>query len=184
MVPSTRLQRAAPARCWSILLMAAWLSGITTQRGHADDAPTPDTTAQAEETWAIHGQSTYTQQFQPAFRSPYQGPQSLSPAANGRETFDATIYSGVRPWQGGEIWINPEVDQGFALGTTLGVAGYLSGEAYKLGSNDPYYRMSRAFFRQTIDLGGETQKVDPDLDQLGGWQTANRVVLTVGKISV
>jgi high affinity Mn2+ porin len=44
--------------------------------------------------------------------------------------------------------------------------------------------MSRAFFRQTIDLGGDTQKVDPDLNQLGGTQTANRVMLTVGRISV
>jgi high affinity Mn2+ porin len=160
------------------------------QSGVSEAQPAAQATApqQAEpttpQTWAVHGQTTYTQQYQPAFRSPYQGPQSLSPAANGRETFDATIYAGVRPWQGGEIWINPEVDQGFGLGNTFGVAGYLSGEAYKLGSNDPYYRMSRAFFRQTIDLGGETQKVDPDLDQLGGWQTANRVVLTVGKISV
>jgi high affinity Mn2+ porin len=144
-------------------------------------APTDDTSA---ELWAIHGQSTFTTQYQPAFRSPFQGPQSLSPAANGRETFDATIYAGVRPWQGAEIWINPEVDQGFGLGNSFGVAGYLSGEAYKLGQNDPYYRMSRAFFRQTINLGGETEKVDPDLNQLGGSQTANRVVLTVGKLSV
>jgi high affinity Mn2+ porin len=179
-----RLQWAAPARCWSILLAAAWLVGITTQRGHADDAPTPDTTAQAEETWAIHGQSTYTQEFQPAFRSPYQGPQSLSPSANGRETFDATLYAGVRPWSGAEIWITPEVDQGFGLANSFGVAGYVSGEAYKLGQNDPYYRMARAFFRQTIDLGGEIQKVGPDLNQLGGSQTANRVVITVGKYSV
>jgi high affinity Mn2+ porin len=44
--------------------------------------------------------------------------------------------------------------------------------------------MARAFFRQTIDLGGETQKVDPDLNQLGGTQTANRVVITIGKLSV
>jgi high affinity Mn2+ porin len=44
--------------------------------------------------------------------------------------------------------------------------------------------MSRALFRQTINLGGETQKVDPDLNQLGGAQTANRVVITVGKYSV
>ena len=138
----------------------------------------------APESWAIHGQSTYTQQFQPAFRSPYQGPQSLPSDANGRETFDATIYAGVRPWQGAEIWINPEVDQGFGLGNSFGVAGYLSGEAYKVGENDPYYRMSRAFFRQTIDLGGETQKVDPDLNQLGGSQTANRIVITIGKYSV
>ncbi len=127
---------------------------------------------------------TYTQEFQPAFRSPYQGPQSLSPAANGRETFDATIYAGFRPWNGAEIWLNPEADQGFGLSNSFGAAGYLSGEAYKLGENDPYYRMSRAFFRQTINLGGEIQKVDPDLNQLGGSQTANRVVLTIGKLSV
>jgi high affinity Mn2+ porin len=70
------------------------------------------------------------------------------------------------------------------VSNSFGVAGYVSGEAYKLGKNDPYYRMSRAFFRQTIDLGGEIQKVDPDLNQLGGSQTANRVVITIGKYSV
>jgi high affinity Mn2+ porin len=56
-----------------------------------------------QENWAVHGQSTFTQQYQPQFRSPYQGPQSLSSAANGRETIDATIYMGLRPWQGAEI---------------------------------------------------------------------------------
>jgi high affinity Mn2+ porin len=170
-----------------VFCAAILLSVLATQRGYAADAPAtdaPDTVAPLEETWAIHGQSTYTQEFQPAFRSPYQGPQSLPPPTNGRETFDATIYGGFRPWQGAEIWINPEVDQGFGLGNSFGVAGYVSGEAYKLGQNDPYYRMSRAFFRQTIDLGGEIQKVDPDLNQLGGSQTANRVVITIGKYSV
>ncbi|HTW70661.1 MAG TPA: carbohydrate porin [Acetobacteraceae bacterium] len=142
----------------------------------------PDDTA--PEQWAVHGQATNVWLLQPAFRSPYQGPQSLSPAANGRETLDATVYAGFRPWQGAEVWINPEMDQGFGLSNTFGVAGYVSGEAYKLGATDPYYRMARAFFRQTIDLGGETQKVDPDLNQLGGTQTANRVVLTIGKFSV
>jgi high affinity Mn2+ porin len=160
-----------PLLCWSFA-------------AGADDAQSPPTNDTGAQQWAIHGQSTYTQQYQPAFHSPYQGPQSLSPAANGRETFDATIFAGFRPWQGAEIWINPEVDQGFGLSNSFGVAGYLSGEAYKLGQNDPYYRMARAFFRQTIDLGGETQKVEPDLNQLGGSQTANRVVITIGKVSV
>jgi high affinity Mn2+ porin len=166
--------------------VAGWLLTIAlvswSLPASADDAaPTDDA---GPEQWAIHGQTTYTQQYQPAFRSPYQGPQSLSPAANGRETFDATVFAGFRPWRGAEIWIDPEADQGFGLGNSFGAAGYLSGEAYKLGQVDPYYRMARAFFRQTIDLGGESQKVDPDLNQLGGAQTANRVVVTAGKISV
>jgi high affinity Mn2+ porin len=148
----------------------------------ANAAPAQDTTV--TEQWAIHGQATNVWLLQPAFRAPYTGPQSLNPSANGRETFDATLYLGVRPWQGAEIWINPEIDQGFGLSNSFGVAGYLSGEAYKVGEAQPYYRMPRGFFRQTIDLGGEVQKVDPDLNQLGGSETANRVVLTIGKYSV
>ena len=44
--------------------------------------------------------------------------------------------------------------------------------------------MQRLFFRQTIDLSGATSQVDADLNQLGKSQTANRLVLTIGKINV
>jgi high affinity Mn2+ porin len=69
-------------------------------------------------------------------------------------------------WPGSEVWFNPEVDQGFGLGDTLGVAGYPSGEAYKLGKVDPYFLVQRGFLRQTVDLGGEIEKLEPDLNQL------------------
>jgi high affinity Mn2+ porin len=137
----------------------------------------------APEAWAIHGQSTFTEQYHPAFRSPYTGPQSLNPGSRGDETFDLTIYGGLRLWRGAEVWINPEVEQGFGLSNTFGVAGFPSAESYKLGAADPYVRLQRLFLRQTIDLGGETQTIDPDLNQLGGSQTANRLVFTVGKFS-
>ena len=52
----------------------------------------------------------------------------------GRETWDVTFYAGARLWQGAEFWINPEIDQGFGLSSTLGVAGFPSGEAYKVGA--------------------------------------------------
>jgi high affinity Mn2+ porin len=138
----------------------------------------------APQLWAIHGQATSIWMLQPAFQSPYQGPQSLSPAANGRETVDTTLYLGVRPWRGAEIWINPEMDQGFGLGDVTGAAGYINAESSKVGELYPYYQMPRGFFRQIIDLGGATETVDPDLNQLGGTQTANRLVLTLGKFSV
>jgi len=95
------------------------------------------------------------------------------------ETIDATLYGGIRPWPGAEIWINPEVDQGFGLSDTFGVAGYPSGEAYKLGKAEPYFLVQRGFLRQTIDLDGETEKLEPDLNQLGGTQTANRLVFNI-----
>ena len=100
------------------------------------------------------------------------------------ETFDFTLYAGARLWSGAEIWINPEIDQGFGLSSTLGVAGFPNGEAYKVGAVAPYPKLHRAFLRQTINLGGETEKVDPDLNQLGGSRTADRLVFTIGKFSV
>src|SRR6202047_4923999 len=168
--------------CWPMMCSAQMVGPTPQPQG------IPLTPEQAEqvqpETWAIHGQSTITWLLQPAFRSPYQGPHSLRPAANGRETIDATLYAGVRPWPGAEIWINPEVDQGFGLSNTFGVAGYVSGEAYKIGKAEPYFTVQRGFLRQTINLGGETEKLDPGLNQLGGTQTANRVVFTIGKFSI
>ena len=136
------------------------------------------------EWYAYHAQSTLTEQFSPGFASRFQGQQSLSSAPNGRETFDVTGYFGVRPWSGAEIWFDPEVDQGFGLGDTFGIAGFPSGEAYKAGATDPYFLIQRLFLRQTIDLGGKTEKLEADLSQLRGVETANRFVLTVGKFGV
>jgi high affinity Mn2+ porin len=153
-------------------------------------SPTPpekitpaDAPAEAED-WAIHAQSTFVIQFHPRFHSAYQGPNSLTPKNQARETFDLTLYGGVRPWRGAEFWVNPEVDQGFGLSTTLGVAGFPSGAAYKVGASDPYPRLPRVFLRQTINLGGETESLAAGLNQLAGSQTADRVVITVGKISL
>ncbi len=134
--------------------------------------------------WAIHGQATFVLQANAAFRSLYQGPNSLDPRGQARETFDLTLYAGLRPWKGAEIWVNPEIDQGFGLSDTLGAAGFPSGEAYKVGKSEPYAKLPRWFLRQTIDLGGEKKKVDSDLNQLAGSQSANRLVLTVGKFGV
>ena len=131
----------------------------------------------------IHAQTTFVSQYAFPFSAPYSGPNSLTPN-QGRETWDVTFYAGFRLWEGAELWINPEIDQGFGLSNTLGTAGFTSGEAYKLGFPYPYARVPRAFIRQTIDLGGESQKVDASINQFAGSQTSNRVVLTVGKISV
>lgn len=132
----------------------------------------------------FHGQATLVWQSYPAIRSPYAGINSLHGSGEGRETTDATLYAGLRLWQGAELWVNPEIDQGFGLADTHGVAGFPSGEAYKLGSSFPYARVQRAFVRQTIDLGGATEKVEADSNQFAGSRTENRLVLTVGRFAI
>ena len=72
----------------------------------------------------------------------------------------------MRLWQGAELRSGPEIDQGHGLADTHGVAGFPSAKAYKIGNSYPYARVQRYFVRQTIDLGGETQKVDADFQSV------------------
>jgi high affinity Mn2+ porin len=162
--------------------------GLNYQFGGADAAPPPllikaPATPDLDEL-SLHGQTTFVWQGYPGFRAPYDGPQSLPRGGEGRETFDLTLYAGARLWSGAELWVNPEIDQGFGFADTHGAAGFPSGESYKLGADYPYARVQRYFIRQTIDLGGESEKVDADVNQFAGSQTANRLVLWVGKFSV
>ena len=78
----------------------------------ADKAVTPP--ALQTDNFAVHGQTTFLEQYDPPFHSPYTGTNSLIPN-QGRETFDATAFLGWRLWDGAELWINPEIDQGFGL---------------------------------------------------------------------
>ena len=165
---------------------AVWVLALAALAGLPGGARAADADASAppvDQAFAVHGQSTFIYQGVTSFPSPYVGRNSLKPS-QARETFTATLFAGLRPWHGAEVWIDPEIDQGFGLGDTEGVAGFPNGQGAKVGKNIPYLRLQRMFFRQTIDLGGESQKVYPDQDQLGGSHTANRLVLTVGKLSV
>ena len=44
--------------------------------------------------------------------------------------------------------------------------------------------MQRYFLRQFVDLGGEKQKVESDINQFAGEPTRNRLVFTVGKFAI
>jgi high affinity Mn2+ porin len=160
--------------------------GLNYQFGNGDvsaSAPivTKASAAPEADLISLHGQSTFVYQGYPSFHSPYNGVNSLDGVGNARETWDISLFAGVRLWKGAEFWIDPEIDQGHGLGDTHGVAGFLSGESYKLGFDYPYARANRYFIRQTIDLGGSTQKVDADVNLFAQSYTENRLVLTVGK---
>jgi high affinity Mn2+ porin len=85
--------------------------------------------APAPDILSLHGQSTFVYQGYPAFRSPYEGAQSLPGVGEARDTFDISLFLGLRLWKGAEFWINPEIDQGHGLADTHGVAGFTSGES-------------------------------------------------------
>jgi high affinity Mn2+ porin len=191
------------AHIHSALALAVWLWGLSSGAALAGDLVAPDaaipqppdpsrvpntapepTEAVVPEAWNVHWQATFVKQYHPSFTSPFQGANSLSPVSNGEETADVTLFLGTRLWDGGALYVNPEIDQGFGFDDTLGLAGFPSGEAYKIGKAKPYARVPRAFVRQRFDLGGQTTTLSPGANELGGSQTADNLVLTVGKFSV
>ena len=48
---------------------------------------------------SFHGQSTFVWQAYPAIRSPFEGPNSLPGGGEGRETWDLTLFAGMRLWR-------------------------------------------------------------------------------------
>jgi high affinity Mn2+ porin len=148
----------------------------------AGDATQVDASQQMQN-WALYGQATFIEQYHPAFHSSYSGANSLDPASRGNETVNVTAYAGVSLWKGGEAWANLEMDQGFGLSDTLGVAAFTNGEGSKVGQATPYLRLHRLFYRQSFDLGGERTVVERQSNQLGGSRSADNVIITAGKFS-
>jgi high affinity Mn2+ porin len=158
-------------------LLVATTSALLAAPARAQDAA-------AAETAGAKFQATYVWQGQPAFAAPYSGPNSLDPARGHSYSFSGTAFLGLRPWHGGELYVNPEVVQGIPLSRLLGLGGLTNGENQKSSGPNPVPYLARVFLRQTWDLGGTTDAVESAPNQLAGSVASRRVVLTAGKLSV
>jgi len=134
--------------------------------------------------WEIRGQTTYIQQSYPKFRALYTGPNSLMPGAQSRETWSTSAFIGVKLWDGGELYYNPEFLQGFGLSETVGAGGFPNGEAQKSGFLYPRYSTSRLFLRQTFGFGGREEKVESAYGLMAGKKDVDRLTIQIGKFTV
>lgn len=150
-------------------------SGVAAEAASAEPGP---------ERVSIHGQATFVGQHHPDFRAPYSGPLSLEPGGRADETLSVSLLLGARLWEGTEIYVNPELLQGFGLSNSTGIAGFPNGEAFKVGTRFPVTKVSRAFLRQTFALGDAREAVEDAPNQLAGTQPSDGLRLTVGKFSV
>lgn len=158
---------------------AAWLllAALAPAGARADELP-------REETWNAHAQATWVWQLKPSFPAAYSGPNSLSPQRETGYSFSATAAFGLRPWAGGELYLDPELVQGKAFSGLHGLGGMSNGEQQKTSGPNPTLYRARLFLRQTWNLGGERQAVESDLNQLAGAVDSRRLVLTAGNLAV
>lgn len=160
-------------RCCLLMALIAGFPVLS----HADTA--------GEEQVSAHVQMTYNWQKHPAYQAAYTGPNSIIPTAEKMYTFTTTGFFGIRPWQGGELYLTPEISQGVPFSTNLiGMGGFTNGEITRAAGTNPTLYRQKLFLRQTWNNGGTPQRIESGLNnQMAGWVDKNRVVLTVGNFS-
>jgi hypothetical protein len=127
-------------------------------------------------------------QNMPAFRSPYQGPNSLS--FKDGEGWDVTstygAYFGAQLAPRLQAYLDIGLFQGYGVSNGVGLGGYMNGDVVRAGSSNlpkiPY--VARLYFRYFIPLSPETEKVERYMDQLPGDQPVCRVEIKFGKFAL
>src|ERR1700732_3697946 len=115
------------------LAMPAFVHG---QDAPADQAPTPSAPAPADDSsgdpatlfphsessrfW-ISGQANFISQWHPAFHSPYQGPNSLSPQAQDATSRVLTLLTGAEASSTTEFLLDIQETGGHGIGEALGL---------------------------------------------------------------
>ena len=188
--------RVLPLGAFSLLAGAAYGQGGVTPPSSVLPAK-PPAAASAQEPvhyedgqpgnkqgWSVHFQQTVIKQWHGEFRAPYQDSLSLQVRENAKLSLTTTAFIGRRLWQGGAVFVNPEVSGGSGLSGASGVAGALNGETFRVGSAEPVLYLARLFLQQRFALTDEVVDDDDDFNQLGGPRPTRYLGVVVGKISL
>ncbi|HET7840980.1 MAG TPA: carbohydrate porin, partial [Terriglobia bacterium] len=136
-----------------------------------------------QHTWDFHFQSTLIGQGVLPFSAAYSGTNSLEPHGEIKDTFSFDVTARARLWRGGEFFADVLSWQGYGLSKTTGVAGFPSGEAYRVGKTFPDAVVSRAYLRETVLLGGEGNSGANPAVTSGGPNDERRIRFTVGRFA-
>lgn len=141
------------------------------------------------ERWNLFGQATgiwHNKWPFPALYTNLNGsPSSLLPTAEQSWTLSATAYLGVALWQGGALYVVPEVISLHPLSDLRGLGGAIqNAELQKTGGIAPTFYRSRLFLRQTWNLGGDPVALESAPMQLAQTVASRRLVLTAGNLSI
>ncbi len=142
-----------------------------------------------DEKWNLYGQFTYISGWKPSFTALYTNaggsPNSLLPIRERSFTGTATLYGGVQPWKGAEIYVVPELLSERPLSQLKGLGGAIQDfELQKSGAETPEVYLSRAYIKQTFGFGGHSIQKESGQQQLGKSYDSRRLVITAGKFSV
>ena len=84
----------------------------------------------------------------------------------GATSITSTLFFGQKLWKGGAFYFDPEISGGEGLSGSLGVAGALNGETYRVGNPAPSIFIARAYFQQEFPLSNSYENSDDDINQI------------------
>ena len=154
----------------------------------AEDPASQDLTTlfphfESDRIW-LSGQANIITQWHPAFRSPYQGPNSLSPEAQDASSRVLTLLTGLRANNTTEFLLDVQETGGHGIGEALGLAGFTNLDVVRnpLLSKVPY--VARLMWHQIIPLGSERVSAERTPLSLFPQLPARRLEIRFGKFSL
>ena len=101
----------------------------------------------------ISGQANIISQWHPAFPSPYQGRNSLSPEAQDATSRVLTLYTGLRLTGTTEVLCDVQETGGHGIGEAFGLAGFTNLDVVRNPSLSKAPYIARLMWHQIIPLG-------------------------------
>jgi high affinity Mn2+ porin len=149
----------------------------------SDDPATLFPHSESSRFW-ISGQANFISQWHPAFRSPYQGPNSLSPEAQDATSRVLTLFTGVKVSGTTEFLFDVQETGGHGIGEALGIAGFTNLDVVRNPtiSKAPY--VARLMWHQIIPLSGEKSAAERTPLSLFTQLPVRRLEIRFGKLSL
>jgi high affinity Mn2+ porin len=132
----------------------------------------------------ISGQANFVSQWHPAFPSPYQGPNSLSPEEQDATSRVLTLLTGIEVSGTTEFLCDIQETGGHGIGEALGLAGFTNLDVVRNPtlSKTPY--VARLMWHQIIPLGTGKTTAERTALSLFTHLPARRLEIRFGKFSL
>lgn len=132
----------------------------------------------------LSGQANFISQWHPAFYSPYEGKNSLSPAAQDATSRVLTLFTGWRPTDSTEFLCDVQETGGRGLGNALGVAGFFNLDVVRNPSLSKAPYIARLMWHQVFALGSKKIVAERNPFSLFPQLPVRRLEVRFGKMSL
>jgi hypothetical protein len=132
----------------------------------------------------ISGQANIISQWHPAFPSPYQGRNSLSPEAQDASSRVLTLYTGLRLTGTAELLCDVQETGGHGIGEAFGLAGFTNLDVVRNPSLSKAPYIARLMWHQIIPLSHSEENSARTAFSLFSKLPERRLELRVGKFGI